>query len=112
MTEFSDLNLCPINNRQAIVIDGGKEFKGDLQGETNPFENSGFWGNLRGRKPFFREEKFSSLFSGYTSWVASFPVSRRILPDRTCFVTTLPSRWLPPCAAYAAIPVDLPSANV
>ena len=22
MTEFSDLNLCPINNRQGIVIDG------------------------------------------------------------------------------------------
>ncbi len=24
MTEFSDLNLCPINNRQGIVIDGEK----------------------------------------------------------------------------------------
>ena len=22
MTEFSDLNLCPINNRQGIVMDG------------------------------------------------------------------------------------------
>ena len=22
MTKFSDLNLCPINNRQGIVIDG------------------------------------------------------------------------------------------
>ena len=22
MTDFSDLNLCPINNRQGIVIDG------------------------------------------------------------------------------------------
>ena len=30
MTEFSDLNLCPINNRQGIVIDG-EGFKGYLQ---------------------------------------------------------------------------------
>ena len=27
MTEFSDLNLCPINNRQGIVIDGDNHNK-------------------------------------------------------------------------------------
>ena len=24
MTEFSDLNLCPINNKQAIIVDGSE----------------------------------------------------------------------------------------
>ena len=46
------------------------------------------------------------------SWVASFPVSRRKLPDLECCVTLLPSRWLHPLAPLKRLsPVDLPSAN-
>ena len=38
---------------------------------------------------------------------ASFPVSRRKLPDRECFVTTFRQGGYPPCAACASIPCVL-----
>ena len=39
---------------------------------------------------------------------ASFPVSRRKLPDRECCVTSFrQGGYTPPCAAYAAIPCGL-----
>ena len=38
---------------------------------------------------------------------ASFPVSRRKLLDRECFVTSFRQGGYTPCAAYAAIPSNL-----
>ena len=46
------------------------------------------------------------------SWVASFPVSKRKLPDRECFVTTFRQGGYTPLRRLRVYPLwDLPSAN-